>query len=165
MSCVTVSFLHLRTLPQGSGVSTKTRCFQILSSHRVAPIAHCAHSTTFVVPPSPPHQELIERERKREKERERERKRKRGRDKGRERERKRKRGREEERKREREKERRETKTFTPLSSWFLVTVVRETVVRVALARQSSLLGEVRSSWKLCIRHDVSLDFGGEGFRH
>ena len=41
VSSVTVPALHLRTLPQGTWVSSKTVSSH-LSSHRVAPIAHCA---------------------------------------------------------------------------------------------------------------------------
>ena len=41
LSCVTVLLLQLRTLPQGPWVSCKM-VFGHLSSHRVAPIAHCA---------------------------------------------------------------------------------------------------------------------------
>ena len=51
VSCVIVSPLHLRTLRQGPWVSSKT-VFTHLSSHRVAPIAHCApHSQVLRLAP------------------------------------------------------------------------------------------------------------------
>ena len=47
VSCVTVSSLHLRTLPQGRGVSSKT-VFSHLSSHRVTPIRTLHTQPTLV---------------------------------------------------------------------------------------------------------------------
>ena len=54
VSFVTVSPLHLRTLPQGLEFHAK-RCFAHMSSHRVAPIAHCAHPSQVLLTSSAKH--------------------------------------------------------------------------------------------------------------